>query len=105
GMDALTTEAEPMSAELGAVGKPVRSDPSLLRTLLEHGYLPVVACVAGDRGGRFYNVNADQMAVAVAAALEVDRLFFLTDVPGVRGRDQTICDTLTMADCAGLIEE
>ena len=45
------------------------------------------------------------MAVAVAAALEADRLFFLTDVPGVRGRDQTICDTLTMADCAGLIEE
>jgi len=105
GMDALTTEAEPMSEELGAVGKPVRSDPSLLRTLLAHAYVPIVACVAGDRNGRFYNVNADQMAVAVAAALEVDRLFFLTDVPGVRGRDQQICDALTSSECTTLIRE
>lgn len=105
GMDALTMEATPMSDELGAVGKPVHSDPSLLRTLLAHNYLPVVACVAGDRSGRFYNVNADQMAVAVAGALDVDHLFFLTDVPGVRGRDQGICGTLTANECATLIND
>lgn len=104
GMDALTTEAESMSEELGAVGRPVRSDPALLRTLLAHRYLPVVACVAGDRRGRFYNVNADQMAVAVAVALQVDRLFFLTDVPGVRGHDKGICHALTLAECAILID-
>lgn len=105
GMDALTTEAEPISEELGAVGKPVRSDPALLRLLLAGGYVPVVACVAGDRSGRFYNVNADQMAVAVAAALQVDHLFFLTDVPGVRGNDQKICSALTARECATLIED
>src|ERR1017187_5489618 len=40
---------------------------ALLRLLVANGYLPVVACVAGDREGRIYNVNADQMAVACAA--------------------------------------
>ena len=66
GMDALLTEARPISDELGLVGKPVRSDPRLLRALIELKYLPVVACVAGDRQGNFFNVNADQMAVSVA---------------------------------------
>ena len=70
GMDALLTEARPMSAELGWVGKPVRSDARLLNALLaELAYLPVIACVAGDRHGQFFNVNADQMAVSVASAL------------------------------------
>ena len=39
-----------------------------LHLLTANGYLPVVACVAGDRQGRIYNVNADQMAVACAVA-------------------------------------
>ena len=52
--------------------------------LAANGYLPVVACVAGDRQGRIYNVNADQMAVACAVGFRADRLCFLTDVEGVR---------------------
>ena len=48
-----------------------------------NGYLPVVACVAGDRQGNIYNVNADQMAVACAAAFGAEQLIFLTDVEGV----------------------
>jgi acetylglutamate kinase len=105
GMDALTTEAEPISPELGAVGKPVRSDARLLRTLLNNGYVPVVACVAGDRAGRFFNVNADQMAVACAAALEAEQLLFLTDVDGVRGTDQKTRATLTASECLTLIQD
>lgn len=105
GMDGLTTRAEPLSAELGAVGKPVGSDPRLLQTLLEHGYVPVVACVAGDRTGRFYNVNADQMAVACAAALAVDRLFFLTDVEGVLDGERQTRRTLTIGECIELIDQ
>ena len=43
----------------------------------------MVACVAGDRQGQVYNVNADQMAVACAAAFGARQLIFLTDVEGV----------------------
>jgi acetylglutamate kinase len=104
GMDALITEARQMSEELGFVGKPVRSDPRLLALLMENGYLPVVACVAGDRAGDFYNVNADQMAVSLAAAIQADKLLFLTDVDGVRGQDNVTFPTITSAKCRELID-
>ena len=95
GIDACLTEAEPMHADLGAVGRPVRSNAAILRTAYRnHGYLPVVACVAGDKQGNIYNVNADQMAVACASGYGADRLIFLTDVDGVRGaggRDSFRC--------------
>jgi acetylglutamate kinase len=74
GMDALLTEARQMSVELGWVGKPVRSDARLIHTLLQARYLPVVACLAGDSQGQFFNVNADQMAVSVATAFGADKL-------------------------------
>jgi acetylglutamate kinase len=103
GIDAGLTEAEPMNAELGAVGRPVRSDARLLEVLCAAGYLPVVACVAGDKQGRVYNVNADQMAVACAAAFSADRLFFLTDVEGVRGASGETLASLNDAECGQLI--
>jgi acetylglutamate kinase len=104
GMDALITEARQMSVELGFVGKPMRSEPRLLDLLIENGYLPVVACVAGDRSGEFYNVNADQMAVSVAAAIQADKLIFLTDVDGVRGQDNVTYPTINSAKCRELID-
>ena len=85
GIDALLTEAEQMDPELGAVGEPVRSNPELLDVLTADWFLPVVACVAGDRQGDVYNVNADQMAVACAAGFRADRLIFLTDVEACAG--------------------
>lgn len=103
GMDALLTEAEQMSAELGWVGKPVRSNTGLLNSLLELQYLPVVACLAGNRQGQFFNVNADQMAVSVAGALHADKLFFLTDVDGVRGENNVVYSTLNGDQCRQLI--
>jgi acetylglutamate kinase len=104
GMDALLTEARPISADLGWVGKPVRSDPRLLHALIEFKYLPVVACVAGDRQGNFFNVNADQMAVSVASALKVDKLLFLTDVDGVRDQNNQVRSTLSLDECRQFIE-
>jgi acetylglutamate kinase len=105
GMDALLTEARQMNAELGFVGKPVRSDARLLNMLLENGYLPVVACLAGDRLGQFYNVNADQMAASVASAMRAEKLFFLTDVDGVWGKEKVIYPTITIDKCKRLIEQ
>jgi acetylglutamate kinase len=59
--------------------------------------------VAGDRQGRIYNVNADQMAVACAAAFGAQQLLFLTDVQGVMDDSQRLCASLTMAESRGLI--
>jgi acetylglutamate kinase len=104
GMDALLTEACRMSEELGFVGKPIRSSPELLDLLVYNSFLPVVACVAGDRQGHFYNVNADQMAGSLACAIQAEKLLFLTDVEGVRGPDKVIYSTLDASTCRHLID-
>jgi acetylglutamate kinase len=104
GMDGLLTVARQMNAELGFVGQPVRSDARLLNLLLEGGYLPVVACVAGDGQGQFYNVNADQMAASVGSAMHAEKLFFLTDVDGVWNKEKVIYHTITIDKCKKLIE-
>jgi acetylglutamate kinase len=103
GIDAGLVEAEQMDPALGSVGRVTRADPALLEALLAGGFLPVVACVAGDREGRFYNVNADQMAVACAAAFGADQLIFLTDVAGVLGAGKCLLPRLTMAQGEALI--
>jgi acetylglutamate kinase len=104
GIDACLAEAEQMHADLGAVGRVVRSNGALLNLLAANRYLPVVACVAGDRAGRIYNVNADQMAVACASAFNADRLIFLTDVEGVKDAEGSLVPVLTASDCERLIQ-
>lgn len=103
GVDALLAEAEPMSPDLGFVGRTIHSDARLLDVLTGNGYLPVVACVAADRKGQIYNVNADQMAVACASGFGAGQLLFLTDVDGVRGRGNETLPVLTAEQCRGLI--
>lgn len=104
GIDAKLVEAEPLHPELGAVGKPVHSNPAVLVLLTANGFLPVVACVAGGADGRIFNVNADAMAVSCAAAFVTDQLIFLTDVDGVRGAEGNVIPSLRPADCAHLIQ-
>lgn len=65
--------------ELGLVGDPLPSRPSAVEEALLQGAIPVVAPLAAGP----LNVNADEMAAALAVGLEADRIFFLTDVPGL----------------------
>jgi acetylglutamate kinase len=65
--------------ELGRVGDPIPSRPSALEAALAAGRIPVVAPLAAGP----LNVNADEMAAALAVGLGATRLVFLTDVPGL----------------------
>ena len=67
--------------DLGFVGSIKRVDVDVLNHIAED-YIPVVASVGADAEGRSYNVNADEAAGAVAAALEAYKVIFLTDVEG-----------------------
>ena len=89
---------------MGAVGIPARVDAALLRTLLDAGRCPVLSPVSADAdvsggessgdladgGPGALNVNGDDVAAAVAAALGAAELFFLADVPGVLSRGAPI---------------
>jgi acetylglutamate kinase len=104
GIDAGLTEAVPLDEALGSVGKLVRADAAILDHLTQGGYLPVVACVAGDRAGRIFNVNADQMAASCAAAFRAERLLFLTDVEGVLDAEQRRIPHMTRQQSDALIQ-
>ena len=105
GIDAGLAEADSLDPALGAVGRVARVNPGLLHLLTGNGYMPVVACVAGDRQGRIYNVNADQMAVACAAAFGAGILLFLTDVQGVMNAEGEVIPELTLEECDRLIAQ
>jgi acetylglutamate kinase len=68
--------------ELGLVGEIETVNTDLLN-LLEADYVPVVASVGVGEDGGSYNINADSVAAALAAALKAEKLIFLTDVAGV----------------------
>ena len=76
--DEIGLEAEQVP-ELGLVGQPMPSRPAAVVGGLERGRIPVVSPLA--RGP--LNVNADEMAAALAVGLGAQRILFLTDVPGV----------------------
>ena len=69
--------------DLGFVGEPDRVDRSIIDTLSAAGMIPVVAPIGVGDDGHTYNINADTMAGAIAAALGASRLLLLTDVAGV----------------------
>ncbi len=107
GIDGACLLAEQLRDEQGRdwgfVGRIIQADSRLWQTLLDAGILPVMACLAVGADGQIYNVNADQAAVACAAAWKADRLVFLTDVDGVEdGRGQRM-ESLACEDIAGLI--
>ncbi len=104
------TRVDPGSAieqvvDLGFVGEPETVDRNIIDTLLAAGITPVIAPVAVGADGHTYNINADTMAGAIAAALGAARLFLLTDVAGVLGKDGSLQTDLTPADIAALVAD
>lgn len=104
GIDAGTVRATQLDPELGLVGRVEQVDSTLLDRLADDGYLPTVACIAGGDGGAIFNVNADQMASACAAALGVQRLIFLTDVGGVLDERGQLVHELSIRGAHDLIQ-
>ena len=88
--------------DLGFVGEPVSVDASVLITLSEQGFIPVIAPIALGADGHTYNINADTMAGAIAGALGASRFFLLTDVPGVLSKDKDLLTDLDPARIAAL---
>ena len=91
--------------DLGFVGEPEDVDTTVIETISAAGMIPVIAPIARGRDGETYNVNADTMAGAIAAALGAARLFLLTDVAGVLDKDKNLLTDLRPADIERLRED
>lgn len=69
--------------DLGRVGEIIQVDPDLIEILIRNNFTPIIACIASDMEGNAYNVNADNFAGALAAAIKADFYITLTDVDGL----------------------
>lgn len=78
----LATERHP---ELGFVGDVEAVNPHIIERLLAEDLVPVVSTIGTDARGQAYNINADTVAGAVAAALNAEKVVYLTDVEGLHG--------------------
>jgi len=85
------------AVDLGFVGEPARVDTTLIDTAVAAGMIPVIAPIGAGSDGETYNINADTMAGAIAAALGAARLFLLTDVAGVLDKSGALMTDLSPA--------
>lgn len=102
GSDGETIMANIMSdGEYGLVGEVRSVNSKLLAILVEAEYLPVISPIATNSNGEVLNVNADIAAGAIAGALGVDEIIFMTDVPGIYLNwpdKESLIETISISD-------
>jgi acetylglutamate kinase len=91
--------------DLGFVGEPQRITATVLDTFKQSDIIPVIAPIGVGPQGETYNINADTVAGAVAAAVKATRLLLLTDVAGVLDADKKLIPELSAAMARRLIAE
>ncbi len=97
--------AEDGDEDFGLVGDIESVDPSLLRNLQEDHYIPIIAPIGTDYEGNTYNINADLVAGAVAAALRSEKLLMLTDVKGIRDANSRHLSTVSRKDVQRMVKK
>jgi acetylglutamate kinase len=95
----------PEIIDIGLVGEVTEVNTELIRTLQSQHFIAVIAPVGVGDAGETYNINADLVAGALAAALGAAKLILLTDVPGVLDRDGNLVSSLTRRQAVTLMEE
>jgi acetylglutamate kinase len=91
--------------DLGFVGEPRRISTGVLDTFKQSDIIPVIAPIGVGAGGETYNINADIVAGAIAAAVKATRLLLLTDVAGVLDADKRLISEITAAGARRMITE
>ncbi len=100
-------EKKKSSQDLGFVGTITSVNKEDLENHLSHGRITVVSPMGVSLAKQAHNVNADEVAAAIANSMKAEKLVLLTDVPGVM-RDlkdlSTLFSTLTLAEVDELIK-
>ena len=80
-------------------------NPRVIHALAAQDFIPVIAPIGIGLAGETYNINADLVAGKIAEALQAEKFILLTDVAGIKDKDDTLLPTLTAAEAEALIEE
>ena len=92
------------NGDVGFVGEVTSVNTLPIRELTEFNIIPVISPLGIDKSGETYNVNADEAAAKIAAAMEVQKLMILTNVQGIL-RDKEDLDSLIPSLKVGEVEE
>lgn len=101
----LTLRSNGHKKDLGFVGRPQKVDPAILEMALREGIIPVVASLGLNARGEYLNVNADDLAAALAVALGADRLVYLTESGGVWDANHELLSKVKLGEIASLIRK
>ena len=91
--------------DLGFVGRPHKVKTSVLEIALNGGLIPVVASLGLNARGEFLNINADDLAAALAVALQADRLLYLTESGGVWDAEKRLLPVVRLGEIPSLIKD
>ncbi|HHV16647.1 MAG TPA: acetylglutamate kinase [Gelria sp.] len=109
GKDGNLIEAQAIDNEqMGFVGEVKRINPQIIDTVIENGYIPVIAPIGQGDGDETYNINADLVASAIAVAMKADKLVLLTDVPGLLkdpGNSESLISVLKLSEVDDYIKQ
>ena len=97
--------APPELIDLGRVGEVTKVNPEILDTLDAQDFIPVIAPVGVGEDGQAYNINADLVAGAIAAELDAAKLILLTDVEGVKDREESLLTSIRKNAVEQMIED
>jgi len=98
---------ETETIDFGHVGDVVEVDSSLITTLLNSGYLPIISSLGADDAGKIFNINADTIASEIAASLGAEKFILLSDVNGIyldEANEDTKLSQITTADARHMIQ-
>jgi acetylglutamate kinase len=98
-------DTPPEIIDIGLVGRVTEVNAALIASLTADGFIPVIAPTGVGERGETYNINADLVAGAVAAALQAEKLILLTDVSGVLDRNKELIHAMDEPKIRAMIEE
>jgi acetylglutamate kinase len=95
----------PEIIDIGLVGEVIAVNTTLIRSLQQEHFIPVIAPVGMGEAGETYNINADTVAGAVAKAMKAAKLILLTDVAGVLDKKEQLVSSLDRDRALLMMEE
>ena len=104
-MKAKGDDQPPEIIDMGMVGQISVVDTTILTSLTESGFIPVIAPVGAGREGETYNINADMVAGHIAASVKARKLILVTDTEGVLDKKGKLISTLRKGEVSELIKD
>ncbi|MDR1906270.1 MAG: acetylglutamate kinase, partial [Clostridiales bacterium] len=94
----------PDGTDLGFVGEIKKINTDFLLKLINNDFVPVISSIGADNEGRSFNLNADTAAASIAAALNAEKLIYLTDVDGIKDDKNRLISEISVKKINALID-